>query len=84
MKTCQFIIPFQAWLMYFWRRAKNKGLEPDIAEERLQFWINQGNKPPTSHDAVDGILFFPSLSLCKPILFPMMFLRFDYPLNQMI
>ncbi|KAL0443681.1 UNVERIFIED_CONTAM: Coiled-coil domain-containing protein SCD2 [Sesamum latifolium] len=43
----------QAWLTYFWRRAKNQGVEADVAEERLQFWINQGNKPPTSHDAVD-------------------------------
>ncbi|KAK6157470.1 hypothetical protein DH2020_011718 [Rehmannia glutinosa] len=43
----------QAWLMYFWRRAKNQGLELDVAEERLQVWINQGNRPPTSHDAVD-------------------------------
>ncbi|KAL2245547.1 coiled-coil domain-containing protein SCD2-like [Sesamum indicum] len=43
----------QAWLTYFWRRAKNQGVEVDVAEERLQFWINQGNKPPTSHDAVD-------------------------------
>uniref|UniRef100_A0A5B7B988 Coiled-coil domain-containing protein SCD2 n=1 Tax=Davidia involucrata TaxID=16924 RepID=A0A5B7B988_DAVIN len=43
----------QAWLTYFWRRAKNHGLEPDITEERLQFWINHGNRSPTSHDAVD-------------------------------
>ncbi|XP_073151395.1 coiled-coil domain-containing protein SCD2-like [Henckelia pumila] len=43
----------QAWLTYFWRRAKNHGLEPDIAEERLQFWINQDNVTPDSHDAVD-------------------------------
>ncbi|EYU38200.1 hypothetical protein MIMGU_mgv1a002994mg [Erythranthe guttata] len=43
----------QAWLLYFWRRAKNQGLEADIAEERLQLWINQWNKQPTSHDAVD-------------------------------
>ncbi|KAK3023682.1 hypothetical protein RJ639_043563 [Escallonia herrerae] len=43
----------QAWLTYFWRRAKNHGLEADIAEERLQFWINQGTRSPTSHDAVD-------------------------------
>ncbi|KAL0353906.1 UNVERIFIED_CONTAM: Coiled-coil domain-containing protein SCD2 [Sesamum angustifolium] len=43
----------QAWLTYFWRRAKNQGVEADVAEERLQFWINQGNKPPSSHDAVD-------------------------------
>ncbi|PIN07548.1 hypothetical protein CDL12_19884 [Handroanthus impetiginosus] len=52
-EECEILFWFQAWLMYFWRRAKNQGLEPDIAEERLQFWINQGNKPPTSHDAVD-------------------------------
>ncbi|CAA0821298.1 Unknown protein [Striga hermonthica] len=43
----------QAWLMFIWRRAKNQGLEPDIAEDRLQNWINQGNKQPNSHDAVD-------------------------------
>lgn len=43
----------QAWLTYFWRRAKNHGLEPDIADERLEFWINHDTKPTTSHDAVD-------------------------------
>ncbi|KAM7472730.1 hypothetical protein LguiA_010913 [Lonicera macranthoides] len=43
----------QAWLTYFWRRAKNHGLEPEIADERLQFWINHGSHAPTSHDAVD-------------------------------
>ncbi|CAI9757151.1 unnamed protein product [Fraxinus pennsylvanica] len=43
----------RAWLTYFWKRAKNHGLEPDIAEERVQFWINQGSKALTSHDAVD-------------------------------
>ncbi|XP_015164446.1 coiled-coil domain-containing protein SCD2-like [Solanum tuberosum] len=42
----------QAWLTYFWRRAKNHEVEADIAEERLQFWIDQGGKPFTSHDAV--------------------------------
>ncbi|CAK9314903.1 unnamed protein product [Citrullus colocynthis] len=42
----------QAWLTYFWRRAKNDELEPDIADERLEFWINHNNKS-TSHDAVD-------------------------------
>lgn len=45
---------WQAWLTYFWRRAKNLGLEDDIAEERLMFWINQTGQPPTSHDAVAG------------------------------
>ncbi|KAL3651094.1 hypothetical protein CASFOL_007497 [Castilleja foliolosa] len=44
----------QAWLLYIWRRAKNLGLEPDIAEERLQAWITQANKQPNSQDAVDG------------------------------
>ncbi|XP_042395536.1 coiled-coil domain-containing protein SCD2-like isoform X1 [Zingiber officinale] len=43
----------QAWLTYFWRRAKNHGLEEDIADERLQFWIEQSNHSPTSHDAVE-------------------------------
>ncbi|VVA12808.1 PREDICTED: coiled-coil [Prunus dulcis] len=44
----------QAWLAYFWRRAKNHGVEADIADERLQFWINHNSKSPTtSHDAVD-------------------------------
>lgn len=43
----------QAWLTYFWRRAKNHGLEPDIAEEKLQCWINKSHKQLNSHDAVD-------------------------------
>lgn len=46
----------QAWLLYFWRRVKIHGLEPDIVDERLQFWINQGY-PPTSHDAVNGTIY---------------------------
>ncbi|KAL9253660.1 Coiled-coil domain-containing protein [Drosera capensis] len=44
----------QAWLTYFWRRAKNHELETDIAEERLQHWIDQGTRTPTSHDVVDA------------------------------
>ncbi|KAK9293338.1 hypothetical protein L1049_021330 [Liquidambar formosana] len=43
----------QAWLTYFWRRAKNHGLEEDVADERLQFWINHSSRSPISHDAVD-------------------------------
>ncbi|XP_024006748.1 coiled-coil domain-containing protein SCD2 isoform X1 [Eutrema salsugineum] len=44
----------QAWLMYFWGRATLHGVEEDIADERLQFWISRsGGKTPTSHDAVD-------------------------------
>lgn len=44
----------QAWLIYFWRRAKTHGVEEDIAEDRLQFWISRSGQSPTSHDAVDG------------------------------
>ncbi|KAH7866085.1 hypothetical protein Vadar_015418 [Vaccinium darrowii] len=43
----------QAWLTYFWRRAKAHDVEEDIAEERLQFWISHTGQSPTSHDAVD-------------------------------
>lgn len=50
----------QAWLTYFWRRAKAHGIEEDIAKEQLQFWINRSGHSPSSHDAVDGkiTLFF--------------------------
>ncbi|XP_042023320.1 coiled-coil domain-containing protein SCD2-like [Salvia splendens] len=50
---CEDVLLKQAWLLYFWRRAKTLGLEPDIADDRLQFWINQESRPPNSHDAVD-------------------------------
>ncbi|XP_058102979.1 coiled-coil domain-containing protein SCD2 [Magnolia sinica] len=43
----------QAWLTYFWRRAKAHGVEEDVAEERLEFWIGRSGQPPTSHDSVD-------------------------------
>ncbi|KAJ4973369.1 hypothetical protein NE237_006543 [Protea cynaroides] len=43
----------EAWLIYFWRRAKAHKVEEDIADERLQFWISRSNQSPTSHDAVD-------------------------------
>jgi hypothetical protein len=48
----------QAWLIYFWRRAKTHNVEEDIAEERLQMWIDRHGQQPTSHDAMDGIIFF--------------------------
>lgn len=48
----------QAWLTYFWRRAKAHGIEEDIAKERLQFWISRSGHAPTSHDAVDGNFYF--------------------------
>lgn len=48
----------QAWLTYFWRRAKVHGVEEDIADERLQLWISRSGQSPTSHDAVDGNFIF--------------------------
>ncbi|CAM0884495.1 unnamed protein product [Alopecurus aequalis] len=42
-----------AWLIYFWRRAKTHGIEEDIADERLQFWIARNAHAPNSHDAID-------------------------------
>ncbi|XP_027364956.1 coiled-coil domain-containing protein SCD2 isoform X2 [Abrus precatorius] len=43
----------EAWLTYFWRRAKAHDIEENIAKERLQFWIGRSGHSPTSHDAVD-------------------------------
>lgn len=43
----------QAWLTYIWRRVKNHGLEEDIVDDRLQFWIDQSTHSPTSQDAVE-------------------------------
>ncbi|KAM0066307.1 putative Coiled-coil domain-containing protein SCD2 [Helianthus debilis subsp. tardiflorus] len=43
----------EAWLTYFWRRAKVHGVEEDIAEDRLHFWKSRSATSPTSHDAVD-------------------------------
>uniref|UniRef100_A0ACD5ZPX6 Uncharacterized protein n=1 Tax=Avena sativa TaxID=4498 RepID=A0ACD5ZPX6_AVESA len=43
----------QAWLTYFWRRAKNHDVEEDIADDRLQFWIEQGNHPITASDVIE-------------------------------
>ncbi|KAF7817868.1 coiled-coil domain-containing protein SCD2-like [Senna tora] len=40
-----------AWLTYIWRRAKKHGIEADMADERLQYWIS--HKSNTSHDAVN-------------------------------
>lgn len=48
------LLKLQAWLTYFWRRAKVHCVEEDIAEERLQFWISRSGQSPTTHDAVDG------------------------------
>ncbi|XWS39375.1 hypothetical protein CRYUN_Cryun18bG0048000 [Craigia yunnanensis] len=43
----------EAWLTYFWRRAKAHGIEEDTAKERLKFWISRSGHSPSSHDAVD-------------------------------
>ncbi|KAF8051679.1 hypothetical protein N665_1684s0015 [Sinapis alba] len=43
----------EAWLMYYWKRAKIHSVESDIAEDRLKFWISRIGEQPTSHDAVD-------------------------------
>ncbi|XP_024005333.1 coiled-coil domain-containing protein SCD2 isoform X2 [Eutrema salsugineum] len=43
----------EAWLLYFWKRAKIHGVESDIAEDRLKFWISRIGEQPSSHDAVD-------------------------------
>ncbi|KAL8456829.1 hypothetical protein ACS0TY_034076 [Phlomoides rotata] len=43
----------EAWLTYFWRRAKVHGVEEDIADDRLQLWISRSGQTPTSQDAVD-------------------------------
>ncbi|TVU17838.1 hypothetical protein EJB05_33898, partial [Eragrostis curvula] len=44
----------QAWLTYFWRRAKNHEIEEDIADERLQFWIEQSNHPIGTTDIIEA------------------------------
>ncbi|KAI4372598.1 hypothetical protein MLD38_010809 [Melastoma candidum] len=60
-----------AWLMYFWRIAKNHEVEEDMADERLQFWINQSTKTTaTLHDAVDverGLMELRKLSMADDL-----------------
>jgi hypothetical protein len=56
----------QAWLIYFWHRAKNNGVEDDIADERLQFWISRTMQKPAAHDEVDGMpLWIHSLAVSQ-------------------
>ncbi|XP_076908190.1 coiled-coil domain-containing protein SCD2-like [Bidens hawaiensis] len=43
----------EAWLTYFWSRAKRLGIEEETAKERLVFWISRSAHSPNSHDAVD-------------------------------
>lgn len=44
----------QFWLVYFWRRAKINAVEPDLADDRLQYWIARTNFQPKLQDAVDA------------------------------
>lgn len=43
----------QAWLVYFWRRAKTNGVEADYADECIQLWISRTMLQPTMRDLVD-------------------------------
>ncbi|KAM3398337.1 coiled-coil domain-containing protein SCD2 isoform X1 [Capsicum galapagoense] len=43
----------EAWLTYFWKRAKAHGIQEEKANKRLQFWSSRSGHSPTSHDAVD-------------------------------
>lgn len=43
----------EAWLTYFWKRARDHRVEEDIAEERLQLWISRSGVSATLQDAVD-------------------------------
>ncbi|KAH9754499.1 Fas-binding factor-like protein [Citrus sinensis] len=43
----------QAWLTYFWRRAKDHGVESDIADDRFEFWVVHSGQSSSSQDAVD-------------------------------
>ncbi|KAJ8547762.1 hypothetical protein K7X08_011348 [Anisodus acutangulus] len=42
----------EAWLTYFWRRAKAHGILGE-SQQMLQFWSSRSGHAPTSHDAVD-------------------------------
>lgn len=55
--TLMQLLFLQSWLTYFWRRSADHGIEEDIAEERLQFWIDHIGQSPTPQDVVDGIFF---------------------------
>ena len=74
----------QAWLMYFWGRAKLLGVEEDIAEERVQLWISRSNgKSTTSHDSLDGKNHTYWLIAWKSFRFTMMKLKcFDFSLSS--
>lgn len=43
----------QAWLVYFWRRAKTNGLEIARAEDCIQLWISRSMLQTSVRDQVD-------------------------------
>ncbi|KNA21776.1 hypothetical protein SOVF_039960 [Spinacia oleracea] len=43
----------EAWMTYFWKRARDHQVEEDIAEERLQLWTSRSGQSPALQDAVD-------------------------------
>lgn len=43
----------EAWMTYFWKRARDHQVEEDIAEERLQLWTSRSGQSRTLQDAVD-------------------------------
>lgn len=43
----------EAWLTYFWKRARDHQVEEDIAEEQLQLWTSRSGQSPALQDAVD-------------------------------
>lgn len=45
---CEDVIFKQAWITYIWRRAKADVVDEDIAEERLQSWMDRVGQKPTS------------------------------------
>ena len=52
-------------MTYYWRRAKNHDIE-DIADERLQFWIEQSKHPITTTDVIEGTRLISFFALVKP------------------
>lgn len=58
----------QAWLLYFWSRAKWLGVEKEVAGERVLYWIQRRQQAPTFRDTVDvekGLLELQKLGLDK-------------------
>ncbi|KAG6513163.1 hypothetical protein ZIOFF_023472 [Zingiber officinale] len=69
-----------AWLIYFWRRAKDHGIEEDIADERLQFWHGRIRQSPISHDFID--VTYVGLSRMEVVLFIKRFLYYNIAVER--